>query len=122
MEKKGSIFEKDKDSEFVDEPEGFLESEEHSDAHAEHNIKISAGEQEADVYTVEGRDELTESDGIDTWEEGFSEGAEGRGHSATCAHCDALIGDREGGAVEREYNGEVLLFCSEKCASAGPKQ
>jgi len=121
MAKKGSIFEKDKDSEFIDQPEEFLETEEHVDTHAEHNIKISAGEQEADVYTEEGRKELAESGEISPWEEGFSKGAEGKGHLATCAHCDALIGDRESGAVEREFKGTVMLFCSEKCANSGPK-
>jgi len=122
MGKKGSIFDKDKDSEFIDEPNEFLEPEEHTDTHTEHSTKISAGEQEADVYTEEGREELEESGEIAPWEEGFSQGAVARGELSTCAHCDTVLGGREENIIEREYGGQVRLFCSEKCASAGPKQ
>ncbi len=115
--KKGSIFEKDKDSELVDEPEEFLESEEHTETHDEVKIKISVGDKEADVYTKEGREELAE-DEIAPWEEAFSEGAEGS-ESAHCENCDKTLGDREESVIEREVKGKVLLFCSEKCAQAG---
>lgn len=117
--KKGSIFEKDKKSEFVDEPEEFLETEEHAGSHEEAEFKIHVGEKEADVYTEEGQDELTEDEGgIAPWEEGFSRGAElvEGGH---CAHCHKPLGDREEDVFEKEYKGETLLFCSEKCANAG---
>jgi hypothetical protein len=117
--KKGSIFEKDRDSEFIDEPEEFLEGDEHSDSHEEHEIKIHVGGQEADVYTEEGREELTEDEGeISAWEEGFSEGAEGS-ESAHCENCDKPLGDREENVIEKEVKGKILLFCSEKCAKAG---
>ena len=106
------------DKEFIDEPNEFLEPEEHTDTHAEHNIKISAGEQEADVYTAEGREELEESGEISPSEEGFSEGATGS-ETAVCAHCGEPLGDREESVIEREVKGEKLLFCSEKCAQAG---
>ncbi|HLF54164.1 MAG TPA: hypothetical protein VI612_00400 [Candidatus Nanoarchaeia archaeon] len=120
--KKGSIFDKDKNSEFVDEPEEFLEPEEHSDSHAEHETKIHAGEQEADVYTEEGREELTVDEGeIAPWEEGFSEGAEGS-ESGTCAHCGKPLGDRDE-VFEAEFRSKLFLFCSEKCAKSGvPKK
>ena len=111
-----------KDSDIVEEPEQFLEPEEHADAHTEHSVTISAGEQDADVYTEEGREALEESDEIQPWEEGFAEGAEGRGKLATCAQCEEVIGDREEGAVEKEYDGKVYVFCSEKCAQAGVKK
>lgn len=106
--------------EFVGEPNEFLESEEHSDTHLEHSTKINAGEQDADIYTEEGREELEEADEIEPWEEGFSEGAEGS-ETAVCAHCGAPLGDREEGVIEKEISGDHLLFCSDKCASAGKK-
>lgn len=117
--KKGSIFEKEKDSEFADKPEEFLEPEEHTD-HEKASFSIDAGEQEADVYTEEGREDLTVDAEIAPWEEGFSRGAEGieGGH---CAHCHTPLGDREEGVIERKYRGQIYLFCSDKCAEAGPK-
>ena len=117
--KKGSIFEKDKDSELVDEPEEFLEDEEHAGTHENVEVKFHVGDKEADVYTEEGREELTEDEGeISPLEEGFSEGAEGS-ESAHCENCDKPIGDREENVIEREIKGKILLFCSEKCAKAG---
>ena len=117
--KKGTIFAKEKKSEFEDEPEEFLEGDEHAGSHEDAEFKIHAGDQEADVYTEEGRDELTEDEGeMAPWEEGFSEGAEAY-EGAHCAHCHKPIGDREENVFEREVKGETLLFCSEKCASAG---
>jgi len=120
-EEKGNIFEKDKDSEIVGEPEQFLESEEHTESHAEVEIKLHVGEKETDVYTEEGREELTVDEGeISSWEEGFSEGATGKGQAGTCAHCENVLGDREEGVVEREYQGKKMFFCSDKCAGARP--
>ena len=115
--KKGSIFEKDKDSELVDEPEEFLEDE--NGTHENVEVKFHVGDKEADVYTEEGREELTEDEGeISPLEEGFSEGAAGS-ESAHCENCDKPIGDREENVIEREIKGKILLFCSEKCAKAG---
>lgn len=108
------------DEEVVGEPEQFLDDDEHADTHAEHQVKVRVGEEDADVYTEEGRDELEESDEIAPWEEGFSEGAQGP-ESGVCAHCAKPLGDRNEGTVEREIKGDLLLFCSEKCAGAGPK-
>jgi YHS domain-containing protein len=118
--KKENVFEKDKESEFLDEPEEFLEPEEHTESHGEAEFKIHVGGKEADVYTEEGREELEEDEGeIAPWEEGFSEGAQGieGGH---CAHCHKQLGDREEGVIEREFKGKVVFFCSEKCARGGP--
>jgi hypothetical protein len=118
--KKGSIFEKDKESEFIDEPEEFLEGEEHPETPENFTVKMQVGDKEADIYTEEGREELEEDEGeIAPWEEGFAEGAEGTegGH---CAHCHKPLGDREEGVIEKKQKGEeTLFFCSEKCASAG---
>ncbi len=118
--KKGSIFEKEKAPELVGEPEEFLESEEHAGTHEDAEIKIHIGDKEADVYTEEGREELTvDGDEIAPWEEGFIEGAEGS-ESSHCENCDKTLGDREESVIEKEVKGKILLFCSEKCAKAGP--
>ncbi len=120
--KKGSIFEKEKESELSGEPEEFLEPEEHAETHEEAEIKIHVGEKEADVYTEEGREELTVDEGeIAPWEEGFAQGAEGS-ESAHCEFCDKPLGDREENVIEREVKGKLLLFCSAKCASAGAQK
>lgn len=104
-----------------EEPQ-FLEPEEHEDSHMEHQMKIRIGEQEEDVYTEEGREEMLETDEIEPWEEGFAEGAEGRGELATCAHCNKVLGDDKEKVVERKYNNELMFFCSENCAKAGPRE
>jgi len=111
-------FEEDK---MVGEPEQFLEPEEHTDTHAEHRTNITAGNQDADVYTEEGREELKDDDEVANWEEGFAQGAEGKGHLGVCAHCGEVLGDRQDAPVEKEYSGIVNVFCSDKCAQAGPK-
>ena len=117
--KKGAtIFEGRLDKEELSaEKEEFLEPEEHSEPHEEQEVKIHVGEKEADVYTAEGREELTEDEGqLAPWEEGFSEGAEEKGEQGTCSHCNKPLGDREE-VVEREISGEMKWFCSDTCAA-----
>ena len=104
--------------EYDGEDNEFLEESE--EVSTEHNMTVTAGNQEADIYTVEGREELEESDEISPWEEGFSEGAEGS-ESGVCAHCGKPLGDI-GDVVEREINGEKLFFCCDKCAESGKSQ
>ncbi len=118
-----------KDDKFEDEEEfaedeepEFLEPEEHEESHAEHSMKLQVGDEEEDVYTEEGREELLEDDEIEPWEEGFSEGAEERGELGACAHCGKPLGDREENVFEKEYDDELMFFCSEKCAKSGPKK
>lgn len=103
------------------ESDEFLDEDEHQGTHAEHSTKIQAGEQDADIYTEEGREDLEDSDELAPWEEGFSEGAEGSADKAVCAQCGSVLGDREGKSVEREIKGVIVTFCSEKCAGAGKK-
>jgi len=122
MTKKGSIFEESRETEVSGEPEEFLEPEEHTETHEEAEIKVHVGEKEADVYTEEGREHLTEDEGeIAPWEEGFSKGAAGKGGDGNCSHCGKVLGDREEGVIEREFSGKKMLFCSDKCAGAGPQ-
>ncbi len=114
--KKGSIFEKPKGNNEVDSSE---ESEDEPSTE-DFEVKVHIGDKEADVYTKAGREDLKEDeDEIANWEEGFAEGAEGS-ESAHCENCDKPIGDRQESVIEKEVKGKLLLFCSEKCASAGP--
>jgi len=113
--KKGSIFEKPKGNNEVDSSE---ESEDEPSTE-DFEVKVHIGDKEADVYTKAGREDLKEDeDEIANWEEGFAEGAEGS-ESAHCENCDKTLGDRDATIIEREVKGKILLFCSEKCASAG---
>jgi len=126
MAEKGSIFEKDNKSEApeeLQEQHEFLESEEQAETQGDAEIKFHVGDKEADIYTESGREELTvDEEEIKPWEEGFAEGATQRGKDGTCAHCKKVLGDREEGVIEREYGGKLMLFCSEKCAGAGPQK
>jgi len=120
MPDKEGVFEKS--DEVVGEEDQFLEPEEHTDAHVEHKIDIAMGGQEADVYTEEGREVLEESGEIEPWEEGFAQGAESRGNLAECAQCGKILGEDESRIVERRYDNRLYRFCSDSCASAGPKR
>jgi len=67
-----------------------------------------------DVYSEEGREELVDDDEISPEEEGFMEGAEGDGQGAKCRKCGKVLIEK---SVEREVEGEIYRFCSEKCAT-----
>ena len=69
-----------------------------------------------EVYTEEGREKLVEDAEISPTEEGFMEGAEGRGEQASCAYCGKLLGEDEKNIIEREFDGEIKWFCSEEHA------
>ena len=71
-------------------------------------------EKETDVYSEEGREDLVDSDEISPAEEGFMEGADGDGQGAKCRKCGKPLADA---VVEREIEGEIHRFCSEKCAT-----
>ena len=100
--------------ELVGEPDEFLDDDEHSDAHTEHELSVSAGQEDADIYSEEGRESLTESDELEPWEEAFSEGAEGS-KKGVCANCNKVLGDN---IVEQEYDDKLLRFCCAGCANS----
>ena len=75
---------------------------------------MEKGKKETDVYSEEGREELEEGDEIEPFEEGFMEGAEGRGQKNCCAECGALLGEED--IFEREFEGDSKWFCSEEHA------
>ncbi len=85
----------------------------------EKELDMELGEKDEDVYTEEGREELIEDDEVDAWEEGFMEGAEGRGELAKCAYCGKVLNQSKRKLIEREINNELYLFCSESCAKKG---
>lgn len=121
--KKGDIFSGRMDKEgFEPEKDEFLEDEEHPWSHEAQELRMHLGQAEADVYSPEGREELTEEEGeIAPWEEGFMEGAEGRGGFAECASCEKLLRLKKEDVIERVIRGKRFWFCSEKCAKAGRK-
>ncbi|MAG08124.1 hypothetical protein CMO89_01520 [Candidatus Woesearchaeota archaeon] len=74
---------------------------------------METGEKEEDVYTEEGREKLVEDDEIEPGEEGFMKGAEGLGQDSKCRKCGKILKDE---FLEKEIDGELHRFCSDKCA------
>ena len=73
---------------------------------------MEEGKEEETVYSEEGREKLSEDDEMEPFEEGFMEGAEGRGQKTSCAECGKLIGEDDEDIVEREFEGDMKVFCS----------
>ncbi len=71
---------------------------------------------EEEIYSEEGREEMLDNDEISPEEEGFMEGAEGRGEQNCCAECGELLGEKETDLYEREFDGEIKWFCCEEHA------
>lgn len=82
-------------------------------------LQIGSGEAEKDVYEDEDLEELREDDEVDDWEEGFMEGAKGKGGLANCAHCDKPL-PAKAKVVEKVIDDERFFFCSPQCAGKGP--
>jgi len=73
------------------------------------------GEEDEDIYTDEGREKLEEDDEIDSWEEGFMEGASGAGQLGKDALTGEPLMDVED-VVEAEIDGKIYRFVSEENA------
>lgn len=83
-------------------------SEEKSDA-------MERGDEDEDIYSVEGREKLEEDSEIEPWEEGFMEGASQAGQLGK----DALTGEplmNIEDVVETVINGKTYRFVNEKNA------
>ncbi|MBW3015934.1 hypothetical protein KY330_05930 [Candidatus Woesearchaeota archaeon] len=79
--------------------------------------EMDSGLKNEDVYSEEGRENMLDSDQLSYEEEGFMEGAEGRGQLAKCDECHKILDtDNKSAIIEREFNGDMYHFCSEKCA------
>ncbi len=76
---------------------------------------IRKGEKDEDVYEKEGREELEEDEEISPEEEGFMQGYEEGEKLAECAKCGKILVED---FVEKEMNGEIYRFCSDKCAES----
>jgi len=121
--KKGTIFDKPKTvPKEVGVEDGFLPPEEHEESSEKFETKMDTGRRATDVYTEEGREELLEDDEVSTLEQAWTEGAEGRGHKGVCAQCGKPLRQEEDKVIERKINGELIWFCSNKCAKKGPKK
>ena len=78
--------------------------------------EMEQGKKEETVYSEEGREKLAEDDQVEPFEEGFMEGAEGRGKKNSCAECGKQIAEDDKDIIEREFEGEVKWFCSSEHA------
>ncbi|MDP7141307.1 MAG: hypothetical protein QF506_02995 [Candidatus Woesearchaeota archaeon] len=95
--------------------------EQWSESETKEEVKedMETGEKEEDVYTEEGREKLIEDDEINPKEEGFMEGAEGLGQNAKCRKCGKILKDE---FVEKEFDGDICRFCSDKCVEEYEKE
>ena len=109
---------KEEDEEYAPEEGLEDEPEEHAEKPEEFRREMEEGIREEDVYTEEGRDELTESDEIESWEEGYVEGAKGK-ETLTCRNCKKVIVESP---IEREIEHEIHWFCSDRCAEIFKKR
>ena len=87
----------------------------------ERKDKRASGDLENDPYDKDSLEEMREDDEVDDWEEGFMEGATGKGSGANCPACGKAL-PAPNRVVEKMVDGEVMLFCSAHCASQGPSQ
>ncbi|MBI1968322.1 hypothetical protein HYS49_00265, partial [Candidatus Woesearchaeota archaeon] len=81
----------------------------------EKELKMKHGEEDEDIYTDEGRKNLEEDDEIDSWEEGFTEGATAAGQLGK----DALTGEPLldiDDVVEAEIDGKTYRFVNQENA------
>ena len=73
------------------------------------------GEEDEDIYSKEGREKLEEDDEIETWEEGFMEGASQTGQLGKDALTGEPLLDIED-VVEAVINGKTYRFVNEENA------
>lgn len=110
---KQSPFEKRKtdDEEISDDKD--TEGDEHDETPEEVKVKMHIGGKEVDTYTEEGREELMEDDEVSPAEEGFAEGEE-EAEKAHCAGCGKVLGQDKKTIIEKEFDHEKVLFCSDR--------
>lgn len=104
---------KDKEEYYPAEEQG-VEKEKTSE---EKSQEMDINEEDEDVYTEEGREKLTEDDEISPGEEAFMEGAKETGELGNCATCGKPIGEARESVIEKEIDGVLYWFCSNKCAN-----
>ncbi|MDP3989882.1 MAG: hypothetical protein Q8Q01_01620 [archaeon] len=103
---------KTKEEEYDAAEEQGIDEEETSE---EKKDSMEHGEEDEDIYTEEGREKLEDDDEIDSWEEGFMEGASGAGQLGKDALTGEPLMDIED-VVEAEIDGKIYRFVSEENA------
>ena len=106
-----TIHAKEEDDVYPAEEQGILEKE----TSEEHELAITTGDEDEDVYTEEGRKKLEEDDEIAPWEEGVMEGAAGIGQLGKDALTGKPLMDTDE-VIEMELDGQLYRFVSEKNA------
>ena len=81
----------------------------------EHELAIDHGDEDEDIYTVEGRKKLEENDELEPWEEGVMEGASGLGQLGKDALTGKPLMDTDE-VIEMELDGKSYRFVSTKNA------
>lgn len=77
--------------------------------------EILLGEEDEDVYTDEGLEQLEEDDEIEPWEEGFVKGAKDQGQMGKDALTGEPLVDIEK-ITELELNGKIYRFINQRNA------
>ena len=83
--------------------------------------EMEQGNLDEDVYDDVGLENLREDDEIDTWEEGFMEGAKDDGQLGKCASCGNSLLDIED-VIETKIDGEMIRFCCDPCLKKYKKE
>ncbi len=96
---------------YPSEEQGILKTKSEDD---EEKAMIEGNEDE-EVYTSKGREKLEEDDEIETWEEGFMEGASDAGQLGKDALTGEPLMDVED-VYELQFNGKMYRFVNEKNA------
>jgi len=82
---------------------------------------IDEGLEDKGAYEEQARHKSVEDDEMEPWEEGFMEGAEGRGQLTSCARCGKLLDEEKEKIFEKRVNGKKMLFCSREHAEKGQR-
>ena len=98
---------------YAEEEQGIEQEKQGEERLEQEQMEMETGAKEEDVYTETGREKLTEDAEIADWEEAFVEGYEERGELSKCAQCHKPLDEEK--TIEREIDGELVWFCSDKC-------
>lgn len=79
------------------------------------DLEMELGQKDEDVYSEEGREHLVEDDEISPTEAGFMKGEEDGGKDAVCTSCGQILQEDHEEIVEKEFDGEIRLFCNSEC-------
>ena len=102
---------KEEDEVYPAEEQGILADE----SSEEHELAMTVGDEDEDIYTEEGRKKLEEDDEIEPWEEGVMAGASGLGQLGKDALSGKPIMDADE-VIEMELDGKLYRFVSAKNA------